>query len=537
MDVKPVIMNKRLLVIGLDGYETGIAEKLINEGRMPALSRVMANAAQVELDHGAAKTTGLAWEHFSTGLSPQDANRWAAVTFDPCTYKFWQAPTQLTPFPANLPLKTVVFDPPYFDLKNATNVRGLVSWGAHDPGITQFTRPAGLADEMHARFGSYPAHEWIYGHTWASLERTREMGNALAQATKQRAEITEWLLSERCPDWNLGMVVVSELHSAVEALWHGMDESHPLHELPSSEPARQGMEAVYLALDDLIAQLSEAFTDASLLIFAMHGMGPNDSDVASMALLPEFLYRRSFGHAFLHDRNEHAPDTVLNLEADEIWSEYMRGFTPEHRSGGLSRFLARGGRKVRNLKDRMLGGTYTPSLDWMPASWYSPHWKDMQAFALPSFYDGLIRLNVKGREANGSVSPEQYDVVCQEIVRELEQCIDPRTSGQAVRKIVLTHPGEPMSVHETEADIIVLWQDSPLALQTADSDLIGPFPYRRPGGHTGGLGTCLWSGQDFRTGKYGTRSAFDVVPTLIEYLAGDVDSSLSGSSFLQQIVN
>ena len=55
--------------------------------------------------------------------------------------------------------------------------------------------------------------------------------------------MARWLLAERLPEWSLGMVVVSELHSAIEALWHGIDPDHPLHGLPSSLNARNGVEA------------------------------------------------------------------------------------------------------------------------------------------------------------------------------------------------------------------------------------------------------------------------------------------------------
>ena len=41
------------------------------------------------------------------------------------------------------------------------------------------------------------------------------------------------LCTERLPGWDLAIMVVSEFHSAIEALWHGYDPAHPLHHLPS----------------------------------------------------------------------------------------------------------------------------------------------------------------------------------------------------------------------------------------------------------------------------------------------------------------
>ena len=78
--------NKRLLVIGLDGFEISLADHLMACGRMPNLAALRERSARFRLDHELAKYTGLAWEHFSTGLTPEALNRHSAVTFDPKTY-------------------------------------------------------------------------------------------------------------------------------------------------------------------------------------------------------------------------------------------------------------------------------------------------------------------------------------------------------------------------------------------------------------------------------------------------------------------
>ena len=151
----------RVLMIGLDGYEPSIAERQMKAGRLPALRSLHQDSARLRLDHGSAKRTGLAWEHVSSGLAPDDAKRWAAVHFDAGRYEARQEPTALVPFPEGLKARTLVFDPPYFDLPRTRAVEGLVSWGAHDPGVAAASRPESLADEITARLGRYPAKEFI----------------------------------------------------------------------------------------------------------------------------------------------------------------------------------------------------------------------------------------------------------------------------------------------------------------------------------------------------------------------------------------
>src|ERR1044072_6027190 len=188
---------RRVIAVGLDGYEESLGRRLIEAGEVPSLARLRERSARYLLDHGPAQRSGLAWEHVSTGLSPDASGRYAALHFEPKTYAVWQEGTRLGPFAARLKSRTVVFDAPYFDLAKAPEVRGVVGWGAHDPGITLAARPDTLLQECEARFGQYPAEGWIYSVVWASPDRAREMGEALTRAVSVRAQAARWLLGER----------------------------------------------------------------------------------------------------------------------------------------------------------------------------------------------------------------------------------------------------------------------------------------------------------------------------------------------------
>src|SRR5688572_33299775 len=83
------------------------------------------------------------------------------------------------------------------------------------------------------------------------------------------------------------------------SFWHGVDPAHPLHGVASAAPARERLHAVYRATDALVGELIAACPDATVVAFAMNGMGPNRSDVASMLLLSELLYRDAFGRPLL----------------------------------------------------------------------------------------------------------------------------------------------------------------------------------------------------------------------------------------------
>ena len=512
----------RVMVIGLDGYEPSLGNEMMAQGAMPCLDRLRNSSACFTLDHGSAKRTGLAWEHVSSGMSPARANRWSAVHFDKDTYGVRQEGARFAPFTAVTDVNTVIFDLPYFRLESSPDVRGITAWGAHDPGTAMASNPVDLLEEISGKFGDYPATDWIYGFAWPSVEKCQRMGDALADATLLRSKIARWLFSERLSDWELGFLVVSELHSVAEGLWHGVDPEHPLAQHPSAEAAGVGVRKVYTAVDRLIGELHEALPDTIFVVFSMHGMGVNQSDVPSMVLLPDLLFRHSFGRSAIRQTapSVQTAGDIPMLRPDEIWGVDI--IPPATWSYRLQTRLANWGRS----------GGQTGSLHWMPAARYQPYWRKMRAFALPSFYDGQIRLNLKGRESKGQFSVKQFDDVRREVVELLLACRDPRTGDKVVADIEYHESASPFDIDSSAADITVVWQGSPLAFEHPELGLVGPLPYRRPGGHTGDRGVAWIHGAGLEAADHGVYSAFDMVPTILDLLNQSVPDPVSGSSLL-----
>ena len=534
--------KKKVLAIGLDGYEQSVGDAFIAAGELPCLAELRSKSARFLLDHGAATRTGLAWEHASTGRSPEAANRWSAVDLDTETYEVWHDGTSLQPFPAALDARTVVFDPPYFDLERAPSVRGVMNWGAHDPGVASGSRPSELIDEVSSRFGSYPARDCMYDVVWPSAERTCAMAQALARATDVRTRIARWLLAERCPDWDLAFVVAGELHSAIEAFWHGYDPTHPLHRMPSAQPAAEGLREVYRANDRLVHDLVSAFPDATVVAFSMNGMGPNRSDVASMMLLSELLYRHAFGKPLLHVPAAwtDAPGGMPMLAPGQDWSQAVKSrlsplpepldvvrravarMLPE----SVKRVLRPNGHAPAPSRD----GTLRLSLDWMPTGLYQPYWHAMRCFALPSFYDGRVRINLAGRERCGLVPVADYEKACDEVESLVRTCRDLHSGEPVVAHVERPAGRDPLALGPSESDLVVVWRTPALGFAHPEIGSIGPLPYRRTGGHTGPHGMAYIAGDRIEAGDRGVRSSFDVVPTIVELLGEPPAPDVSGRS-------
>ncbi len=534
-------MSGRVIAMWLDGFDMGVADELA----LPTLARLQEVGLVATLDHGIAHLTGLTGEHIATARDPDAAKRSSPVEFDPRTYDCVQVGAQLRPvFDGQ---RTVVFDLSYFDFDAASDdVVGVTDWGVHDPGGLPQERPTSLRAEIEERFGLYPARRWIYGNPWSSPRGCAAMGKDITAAVDARSRIVRWLLGERFDDWTLAVIGITESHSVSEAFFHGVDPDHPWASLASAPQAGDALRSVYRAIDRAVGDIVESFPDDTVVVFSMHGMGPNSSDVPSMALLGELLARWS-GVAV-------APMTpfpvdqhgIPQLPADAAWTSAvlsaLSGAKGSHHGTmrrvvkrlvpvRVRRVLRRARQTRHRPPPRSVANTKTSSLHWMPVMRHQSEWPTMKAFAIPSFYDGRIRVNLQGRESSGVVPREDFDRVLDDIETVLRACVEPRT-GQPVIETIQRCSGDPLHRLDDEVDMIVYWAPNVLGFSHPDLGTMGPFPPRRMGGHTKPTGRCVIVGPTVEPGHLGTHSSFDVMATVLNLAGMTQDQGISGQDML-----
>jgi predicted AlkP superfamily phosphohydrolase/phosphomutase len=307
-------------------------------------------------------------------------------------------------------------------------------------------------------------------------------------------------------------------------MWHGIDQSHPLHDIASAPAANEGLRRVYIAIDRLIGKLLDSFPDATALVFSMHGMGPNRGDIPSMCLLAELLYRHAFGKPYMREVawSTRTRNGAPLLSGTHHWYDEMTQAVPPLRPGQLHD-------KSDNGVDRKPLSIEASNLDWMPVSRYRCFWPKMQAFALPAFYDGRVRINLAGRESHGTVPLERYRSHCREIIELVRKCRD-LTNGVEVVEDVHFEDKNPYVLNASEADIYIFWRGTPAGFSHPTLGQIGPIPYYRTGGHTGEAGFLYASKKGISSRDAGLASSFDVVPTIVDLLGEANVGGLSGKS-------
>jgi predicted AlkP superfamily phosphohydrolase/phosphomutase len=545
----------RIAAIALDAAELHFVERLIEQGELPNLSAIRERSARYELSSDSLYRTTLVWEAFLAGREDAGHQAGGGFAFEPDSYAVHPARALGTvPFYERASgIVPIVLDVPHL-LPTGAGVR-VCCWGGHILASARASVPRELLHEIDEQFGPHPAFSADHVYAWHRPEYLQRLGDDLIEGARRRIEVAGWL-QERFRDWNLLIVVMSEAHSAGENFGHVLGEAHPLANIPIAALARERLIAVYRGLDDAVGRFAAMQPDdTALLVFALHGITINDADLPSQVLLPELLYRAQSGRSRLRDLDEEkwrragCPPVVPRPA--ETWKQHVdsrwRGARPG--SSGLRRLgrrllphavLEARRRQAERDHNVIFGesgiGADTPDrdrrgVDGSVPCWYREAWPGLRAFALPTFSDSRARINLQGRECHGVVSLEDYDRVCSEVEDLVRSCRDARTGRPAVEDLTLIRAGDPLDPEGPDADLVVRWFPGVDAVVHPEVGTIGPFPFRRTGGHTPhGFGWL--SGPGIEPGERAGRPARDIPPTILSLLGQPVPPDVDGTPIL-----
>ena len=497
-------MRRPVIAIGLDAATSPLIERWMAAGLLPTLAGLRARGAYAPLRGYPHHTAETVWTTFHTGCPPPTVGYWSPVHFRDGTYDLEEVGAYdyqaYPPFYAlGQDYRVAIFDAPQTRLSEGVNGLQILAWGAHSPQTDSASSPAGLLEELTARHGPDPTlrQDWACIYDPDSILRLKQ---GLETGIARRSLISQDLVQRE--RWDLFLTVFDCFHSAGHVFWHLSDPDHPLHARFAGRFQREPLQDLFIASDRAIGEIiAKAPSDASVVVFSTHGMETNVLDLSSIVLLPELMYRFSFpGHTALapgrSDVRPPPPDTGRRV-VQENWSRALWSLTRE--GGAAKSFLKR---TLRTRYSRRLEFLFGKPADtdplspfrfgapkWLdraqPATWFQHLWPRMKAFALPSFSEGYIRINLQGREPEGIVPAADYDRLCDELIALLSRTTDARTGQSVVREVVRTRQ-DPMARDPRlpAADLVVRWNHQRPA-DVFDSPLgrVGPVPFLRTGGH------------------------------------------------------
>jgi predicted AlkP superfamily phosphohydrolase/phosphomutase len=101
---RPKAKVKRMLVLGLDGLDPGLAQRFMDEGRMPNLKRLAESGVFRPLQTACPSISPVAWSSYATGVDASRHNIYDFLTRDPCSYMPVLSSTETTTLPRTLNL-------------------------------------------------------------------------------------------------------------------------------------------------------------------------------------------------------------------------------------------------------------------------------------------------------------------------------------------------------------------------------------------------------------------------------------------------
>jgi predicted AlkP superfamily phosphohydrolase/phosphomutase len=535
-----------VVAIGLDAADPLIIEEWIAQGYLQNLLRLRQQGAYGRLTNVGCYRAETAWTTFLTGCHPEKTGYWSPLKFSPASYAVAEdCPAydfaEFPPFYA-LPkdFRVAIFDMPQTRLCSRVNGIQVLAWGAHSPLTPSQSQPAGLLDELTQAHGRHPALHKDYAPLW-NRHRLRRLARALETGVARRAAICQDLL--RREPWDLFLTLFGETHAGAHYLWHLSRPDHPLYtslQWPGVDPLRHLFQTVDAALGHILAA---APAGAQIVVFSAHGMESNSMDLPSMLFLPELLYRFSFpGQCALSPGTAGAPVPPPIVRPRQPWwvSEV---WASKHEAHPVARFCKQRlpiPPQLFPAAEALLGASTLlhrergPLSCYQPAIWYRPLWPYMRAFALPSFSEGYVRINLQGRERHGIVPRSEYDAVCQEICSHLLSLHDPRSGQPIVRHVTRTHRwGTESNPRLPDADLIISWVNTPVDVVDSPAfGRIGPFPYNRSGSHVE-RGFLMAKGPQIVPGStLPEGQALDLAPTLLALLGAPIPAYMDGKPLL-----
>ncbi len=493
------------MIIGLDGATFDVIKPMVQAGRLPTIAKLMAEGSWGELRSTIIPITPPAWASFMTGKNPGKHGLFGFYDSSDGSYqsqvvtgrairakKIWDYCNKerigLIDIPMTYPPEKI----------NGYMISG---WPVpSDESI--FTSPPELHTEIISRIGEYMIDKTFMNR--AKGNPIEALGY-LYKYTDMRKNASLYLLKNKGP---LDLFV---------AVFRGTDfiqhEGFKFHDATfcktNPEISKKFKDIIfqyYERIDSIIAELIKAMgEDAITIIMSDHGGGPMEKKF--------YINRWLMKEGFL----------VLK-----------KGSTKGIRVGrkSVSQLLERiGAAHLNNFLPMLLKQIRIPyARPYKKDPLERVCWKRTKAFANFNRTDGVIRINLKGREPEGIVDQEDYNRAGNEIIEKLMCVVDPENGNQVVQQAYRREDVYKGPYVNNAPDILVLTKNISYVFGHSidDGDILerpsdpAPAPHRMEG-------IFIANGPHIKKGKViSGLNITDIAPTVLYLLGKPIPDSMDG---------
>ena len=453
-----------ICVLQFDAASVAVIDRMLAQGRLPALAGLIARGRRIALQTPAAHFAAGAFHTLYSGVELADHGLFYPFQWDAGS----QRARYMTAFPAPPAIwerlaragrRTLAIDP--YESRPPRDWLGtyVCGWQFVDRVVLpRWSLPRSAAAALAGRHGRGPHATEIFGRP-AVRELLALRGKLIAAPARVATAAVELLARDR---YDLVWLTFSAAHLAGHQFW----DLSQLAEEPSSDDHGLLVGAlvdVYEAVDAAFDRVLKALpADADVVVASAVGMDVNSSRAD---LLPEMLSAVLRGGPAVSNGDGGA--------AGAIWR--LRAAIPSGARGAIARALPAAAALELTSRLELRG------IDWAHTA----------AFAHPADNQGYIRLNLRGRERDGILDPAEADALLDAIAEGLTTFCDP-DGAPAVASV------DRVSEHHDGAragqlpDLVVQWSERPATtLQGVHSPRFGDVLRRgsgsgRSGNHTPG---------------------------------------------------
>jgi len=398
----------KVLVLGLDGATLDLIRPWAAEGKLPNFTRLMQEGAWGDLASTVPPVTSPAWPTFSTGKNPGkhsifDYIRPRQGQFDLVNASAIDSPTLWEILSGKGKRVGVVNVPVTYPPRP---VNGFLVAGLLSPSRANFTYPSDFLSRYEAQLEPYRVMPKVQYKDGIEDEFIADLQDLIERRTRYALALMQ------NEPWDFMMVHFLALDVAQHALWHFMDATHPRHDPVRAARYGDAILRLYQRVDAALGEIT-AQLDNNVLLFLMsdHGFGPL--------------------HRVVNLNNLFLEAGLLRLKRDPVtrikFILASLGVTPANAYEwlmrlGLQSITFKVSKRARN---RVVGKFLSfDDVDWSRTAAYSMG------------HVGQVYLNVKGRQPQGIVPPEEYEQVRQRVVDVLEELADPDTGRKLVERVI-----------------------------------------------------------------------------------------------------
>jgi len=277
------------------------------------------------------------------------------------------------------------------------------------PGADDFTYPKGLLTELRRELPDLSLQRTIL---LPGDEAAQSVYDDTVEVTRRQTEMLTYLMGQK--EWDLLMTVFDASDTVGHHFWKYFDPNHPQYNPRWAREHGDKIYKIYEVLDQSVAKLLKlADKDTLVIICSDHGFGP----IYYCVCFNSWLIKTG----------------LMQLKTDfgsrARYALYKRGLNNYnlHRVASRLKLLrAEFAYQKKSLISTVLNKT-TLGL-------HDVDWDNTLAYSFGNF--GPLYLNVKGREPNGIVDPQNYGKVLSLVESQARNFRDPSTGKPIFEKII-----------------------------------------------------------------------------------------------------